>query len=390
MTSATAVAAIVVAALLSSDALFYAAGRLAWPFVISEPVTLVTVLPDIEITVEPGDLEMQRGDSVTIVARVRNAIPGNINLRLQDDNVNWRDATMNRDGSDGASYSYFIPSLQEDTTYYVRFDERGEQSSAQYRINLFDLPQVDQINLVMNYPAYTKIDNSTEEDSGDMVVPEGTEVELTVVFNKNIASAVVEFDESYSAGEEDANSQPAYEELNLLIDGNIGRAKFTVNQDAVYSISATDLSNLQSKNPSQYFIRSIADTPPQLSLKRPGRDQEVMPLEEVILEIDASDDYGLSKFTLNYSVVGTGEVEVDFLSEKNLREVSADELIYLEDLNVEPGDFVSYFLTLADNNGLNGAAEVISDIYFLQVISTDQEFRKSGAGGGGGGGGGGQ
>ena len=388
--SAAGVAFVVMGLFLSSDVLFNAASRLAWPFAISEPAVVVEVLPDIEISVEPGDLEMQRGDSVTIIARVTNAIPGTINLRLQDDNVNWRDATMNRDGSgsDNATYSYFIPSLAEDTTYYVTFDERGEQSSAQYQIDLFDLPQIERIDLAMDYPEYTQIEDITEEDSGDLVVPEGTEVELLVTFNKNIRAAVVEFDESYSADEDEVNLLPPYKDISLVMDGNIGRAKFTVNQDGVYRISATDFSDLQSKNPLDYFIRSIEDTPPELVLKRPGQDQDVMPLEEVVLEIDASDDYGLSKFTLNYSVVGADEVQVDFLPEQNLREVSGDELIYLEDLDVEPGDFVSYFLILADNNGLEGPAEVISDIYFLQVIPTDQEFRQSGGGGGGGGGGG--
>ena len=115
LASAAGVAFVVMGLFLSSDVLFNAASRLAWPFAISEPVVVVEVLPDIEISVEPGDLEMQRGGSVTIIARVRNAIPGTINLRLQDDNVNWRDATMNRDGSgsDNATYSYFIPSLAE-------------------------------------------------------------------------------------------------------------------------------------------------------------------------------------------------------------------------------------------------------------------------------------
>jgi len=390
LASAAGVAAIVTGLFLSSDALFNAASRLVWPFAISEPVVVVEVLPDIEISVEPGDLEMQRGDSVTIIARVRNAIPGTIRLRLQDDNVNWRDATMNRDGSgsDNATYSYFIPSLLEDTTYYVTFDERGEQSSAQYQIDLFDLPQIERIDLAIDYPEYTGIEDITEEDSGDMVVPEGTEIELLITFNKNIKSAVVQFDESYSADEDEINPLPPYEDIHLVMDGNLGRAKFTVNQDGVYRISATDFSDLQSKNPLDYFIRSIEDTPPELVLKRPGQDQEVMPLEEVVLQIDATDDYGLSKFTLNYSVVGADEVQVDFLPEPNLREVSGDELIYLEDLDVEPGDFVSYFLTLADNNALEGPVEVISDIYFLQVIPTDQEFRRSSGGGGGGGGGG--
>ena len=89
-------------------------------------------------------------------------------------------------------------------------------------------------------------------------------------------------------------------------------------------------------------------------------------------------------------MVGSDEVEVDFLSEANVRSVSGSELIYLEDLEVEPGDFVSYFLTLADNNGLDGPAEVISDIYFLQIIPTDQEFRRNPGMSGGQGAGGGQ
>ena len=225
-----------------------------------------------------------------------------------------------------------------------------------------------------------------------MIVPEGTQVALDIQFNKAIATARVEFEESYRDSEEVGSELPAYPDLDLEIDGDIGSASFTVTRDGVYRIFATDLAGLESQEPLDYFIRAIEDAPPELSLRRPGRDQEVMPLEEVVLEVDASDDYGLSEFTLNYSVVGSDEVEVDFLSEANVRSVSGSELIYLEDLEVEPGDFVSYFLTLADNNGLNGPAEVISDIYFLQIVPTDQEFRRNpgmsagqGAGGGQGG-----
>lgn len=391
--AAVGVVAIVATLFFTSDSLFNAGARLAWPFAISEPLAVQEVFADIEISVEPGDVEMQRGESITIVARVTNALPDTVNLRLQDDNVNWRDVPMSRDGSgsDSASYSYYIPSLQEDTTYYISFNERGEQASQQYAISLFDLPQIEQIDLAFDYPDYTGIEDLDEEDSGDMVVPEGTVVDLTVTFNKAIDEAVVEFDESYQE-EDELEAQPElYADLALSIDGNVGTARFVVNQDGVYRIQAKDQTGLESQNPLDYFIRAIEDTPPELALQRPGRDQEVMPLEEVVLQVDASDDYGLSEFTLNYSVVGSGEVEVDFLPEPNVRSVTGNELIYLEDLDVEPGDFVSYFLTLADNNGLEGPAEVISDIYFLQIIPTDQEFRRnSGMGGGQGGGGGGQ
>lgn len=376
---------------LSSELLSNAVNRLAWPFAINEPVLIIEPTPEIAISVEPGNLEMQRGESVTIIARVDNAIPASVNLRLQDDNVNWRDVSMNRDGSgsDSATYSYFIPALQEDTTYYISFNEGEEHSSSQYEINLFDLPQIEQIDLSFTYPEYTGLEAEIEEDSGDMVVPEGTIVEMRVAFNKVIAEASLDFDAAV-ADEDDETPPISYPAVPLEIDGDTGFATFTVLRDGVYRINARDPSDMVNRNPLDYFIRAIEDQPPELALQRPGRDQDVMPLEEVILEVEASDDYGLSEFKLNYSVVGNDEVNVDFLPEPNVRSVSGNELIYLEDLDVEPGDFVSYFLTLADNNGLTGPAQVVSDIYFLQVIPTDQEFRRAGGMSGGQGAGGGQ
>ena len=390
--AALTVVSVVSAVFLNSESLLNSGTRLAWPFAISEPLVVAEFLPDIEISVEPGDLELQRGSSVTIVARVSNATPDSIDLRLQDDNVNWQDVPMSRDGSgsSSATYSYFIPSLQVDTTYYVAFEERGQQSSSQFQIKLFDLPQVEQINLAFDYPDYTELTDTTEQDTGDMIVPEGTKVLLDIQFNKAVATARVEFEESYRDPAEAGSELPSYQDLDLEIDGDLGSASFTVTQDGVYRIFATDLAGLESQEPLDYFIRSIEDAPPELSLRRPGRDQEVMPLEEVVLEVDASDDYGLSEFTLNYSVVGSEAVEVDFLTGENVRSVKGSELIYLEDLEVEPGDFVSYFLTLADNNGLDGPTEVISDIYFLQIIPTDQEFRRNPGMSGGQGAGGGQ
>ena len=274
---------------------------------------------EIEISVEPGDIEMQRGESVTIVARVYNAAPDSIVLRLQDDNVNWQNVSMRRDGSEGGTYSYFVPSLEEDTTYYVTFDERGEQSSPQFRINLFDLPQIEQIDVALDYPEYTGMQDALEEDSGDIFVPEGTIIDLRVTFNKPIAQASINFEESKPDDEDEIDLPSPYEDTALTLNGNIGTTRFTVNQDGIYRISATDFSDMESPPALDYFIRSIEDNPPELALIRPGKDEDVMPLEEVVLEIDASDDYGLSKFDLNYSVVGAEENRVNFLSEPDVR-----------------------------------------------------------------------
>ena len=215
LAAAVAVVSVISAMFLNSESLLKSGARLAW-LAISEPLAVAEFLPEIEISVEPGDLELQRGSSVTIIARVSNATPDSIDLRLQDDNVNWQAVSMSRDGSgsNSATYSYFIPSLQMDTTYYVAFEERGQQSSPQYQINLFDLPQIEQINLAFDYPDYTQLTDVTEEDSGDMIVPEGTQVSLDIQFNKAIATARVEFEESYRDSEEVGSELPAYPDLD--------------------------------------------------------------------------------------------------------------------------------------------------------------------------------
>ena len=362
-----------------------AAQRLAWPFASEQRADISPAALPIALIVEPGDIELQRGSPLTFTARVENAQPGALTLRLQDDRLNWRDYPMVLDAADtgGATFSYYLPAVLKDSVYLVSL-AGDEQTSRQYQISLYDLPNVEQIDVALDFPAYTGEEDRIEIDGGDIVAAEGTEVSLTITFNKPLASAELQFaDAGSTSGEGYVNS-------SLTIDGLKATARFTVKGDGVYRFSATDLQGLQSDAPLDYYIRAIEDQPPQLTLRRPGADQDVMPLEEVVIEVDASDDYGLSEFVLNYAVVGADDSVINFLPAESVRSAQGSTLLYLEDMEVEPGDFVSYYLTLADNNALDGPSEVVSDIYFLEVIPTDQEFRRSQQQGGGGGGGGGQ
>jgi hypothetical protein len=119
-----------------------------------------------------------------------------------------------------------------------------------------------------------------------------------------------------------------------------------------------------------------------------------MSLEEVTIDAAAKDDYGLTGFALNYTVAGGEDRQIDLLARQPAQphvSVSGRATLYLEDLKVAPGDFVYYYLTAQDNNRQTGAAQIVSDIYFLEVVSTDASFTKAPqqAGGGGGGAGGG-
>ena len=90
----------------------------------------------------------------------------------------------------------------------------------------------------------------------------------------------------------------------------------------------------------------------------------------MVLEVDASDDYGLSEFALHYSVVGSDEVEVDFLS-RILQVPVANG--YLE--TSKSRGFCRFFHqpTFNDMNTTDWGDFSIT----LQIVPTDQEFRKN-------------
>jgi hypothetical protein len=67
---------------------------------------------------------------------------------------------------------------------------------------------------------------------------------------------------------------------------------------------------------------------------------------------------------------------------------SGTRVLYVEDLNVQPGDFITYSARARDTGRGRRSTEARSDIFFLEVKPFEEEFaaeRSQGAGGGGGG-----
>jgi hypothetical protein len=156
----------------------------------------------------------------------------------------------------------------------------------------------------------------------------------------------------------------------------------------------TDTAHRENEHPYEYVVRTIPDRPPVLTQLMPGGDRQVMSLEEVSIAATARDDYGLQRFVLHYSIAGGAKRQVSFLQEPKQQldlTVTGKTVLYLEDLGVEPGDVITYYMTAVDNNAIRGPSEITSDIYFLDVRSMHESFRRAPQlGGGGGGGAGGQ
>ena len=105
----------------------------------------------------------------------------------------------------------------------------------------------------------------------------------------------------------------------------------------------------------QYTIDVLADQAPSVALAKPGRDTQATPVEEVFAEVRADDDFGVKQVQMFYSVNGGAEKTINlFGGAKALPEVTASHTIYLEELGLKPGDFVSYYAKATDNDGVAG------------------------------------
>ena len=92
------------------------------------------------------------------------------------------------------------------------------------------------------------------------------------------------------------------------------------------------------------------------------------------IEAQAEDDYGVDRLDLVYSVRGGAEQVVPLTIARASVNVTGRHTLFLEDLDVQPGDFVSYYVRARDLTRGTRPNEARSDIFFLEVKPFEQEF----------------
>ena len=86
-------------------------------------------------------------------------------------------------------------------------------------------------------------------------------------------------------------------------------ATVPIQKDGVYHIAALE-GGEDVRLSEDYFIEAQRDKPPEIKMTRPGRDFKASPIEEVAVQVEAKDDFGLKNVELHYSVNGAPEKTV--------------------------------------------------------------------------------
>ncbi|HVH54763.1 MAG TPA: hypothetical protein VM791_00815, partial [Vicinamibacterales bacterium] len=328
------------------------------------------------LEVTPGNLTVPKGADQVIKARLHGFTSEDVVLmarRTPTGKPEEIPLVRNDDGSfDGMLFDVMAP-----VEYYVVADR---VESPKFTLKVVDVPYVQKMDLEYRYPSYTGLETEKIEDGGDIAVLRGTEVRVHITPTMKTPGGRIALN--------DKESVP----LTLQQDGTL-TASFKASADGFYRVELETPTHERVAASPQYTIDTLDDRAPTVSFRKPGRDTTVQPIEEMFVEANAEDDFGIRDLELVYSVNGGPEKVVKlFKGERRVPEFTAGHTFYLEELKVQPGDSVSYYARAMDNDAVGGGKQATSDLYFLRVRPFRKDFRQapSAGGGGGGGGGGGQ
>lgn len=274
----------------------------------------------------------------------------NLELKLEGDKfpadvyIEMANNTFKLDKESISRFKYQFSNVQESTKF--RLSGNGF-SSIPYEIKVNPRPALLHFDVVLNYPSYLHKPSETLANAGDIIVPAGTTV--TWKFHTQNATGI-----AFNMGNKQQMLQPS--EANLFSHSE------RILANTIYKLSPVN-QVVTTTDSAAYRINAIADEAPAIDVaERP----DSVSMKAFYFTGKIQDDHGFSNLTFHYKISpGGGKAnEKSFVKPvKADLGVNISDFFYywnLKDLGVRPGDQVTYFFEVADNDGVSGPKKVQS------------------------------
>jgi hypothetical protein len=316
-----------------------------------------------QVIVMPGDTKIEAGTSVLVTARFEGTIPNEVTVAYGSTDQEPQQMILTRPLADPV-FGGLIPQIKADTVYRIAY---GGQRMREYMIHVFEYPTLTKADAKIVYPSYTKLPEKRIENTRQISVVEGSQVTLSFTLNKPVATARLVPREG--------------EPVDLIADANhanVYTTLQTVTQSRRYELRLVDADGLAGKIPPRFTVDVHKNLPAQIKPVFPNRDIEASPIEELTLQAEASDDFGVTHYGLTWSLVGVRDQEVTLGTAQGVAgKQSLSYLLALEPLNAKPDQLLTYYFWAEDVGPDGQTRRTASDIYFAEVRPFEQVFRES-------------
>ncbi|HMO87058.1 MAG TPA: hypothetical protein PKC18_19285, partial [Lacipirellulaceae bacterium] len=233
----------------------------------------------LDVEIQPGDAEIERGATLLVIARFRSAMPPQAELVVSPARAPGAAAAARPESLamtrslDDPQFVGRVSDVAADLTYHVAY--AGRRSRA-YRITVFDYPELRRADARLQFPSYPRLEPKTLQDVRQLTAVQGTQLTLTFRLNKPVAAAQLV----------DRSGQTV--ELSPVdLDRPAGEATYqwvtTLAESQRLQLRLVDDAGRKNRLPPEFVINVTPNNPPEIKIQRPGRDVRVSPVEELDL-----------------------------------------------------------------------------------------------------------
>ncbi|SDG94914.1 hypothetical protein [Psychroflexus sediminis] len=238
-------------------------------------------------------------------------------------------------------YSYTFKNVSENKSFLLKANKVTSQT---YELHALDIPVVKDMKMNLNYPDYINQKNTSISGTGNVSVPEGTQIEWII---STETTNQVDF---------------LSEEDTLKFD--VENSEFTLKQiqqrTKNYSI-ATSNSNFKNYEKLSYSIEVIKDEFPRLKLEQ---KKDSLLTDQSYFFGKLTDDYGLTNLRLVY--YNTDNQNDKTVIRLPISTSNYSEFSYAfpnEELELKAGNVYQYYFEVFDNDRINGRKSSTSYVF---------------------------
>ena len=267
------------------------------------------------------------------------------------DNYQYR---LNKDEQN--KFSYRFSNVQKNTDFKI-FSSGVE--SEKYNLNVLKKPNILGFDITLDYPNYIGRKNETLSNIGDLVIPIGTKINW-----------------NFNASNTDKIAINFFDKKNRINTDRAGEKSFSYRKqalrDEIYKlyISNKALPNADSVG---YSITVIPDLYPTIK-----SEKFVDSVDSKLLFFvgDAADDYGILNLSFNYRVKKAngqqGELVNIKMAKPSTKTAQFDYTFDLQELDLKPGDEVSYYFQVFDNDAVNGSKSAKTNLELFEMPTLEE------------------
>ncbi|RKY51910.1 MAG: hypothetical protein DRP93_09065, partial [Candidatus Neomarinimicrobiota bacterium] len=325
------------------------------------------------IQLSPADTSLYTYDSLTI--HIQRMAPDRFPLE-----VYVLDSTMTTPElllrSRDSILSYDIERLTHAAVYYARirrpniFYPRKFIDSDTLRISLKQRPRIRTLDFKIKSPDYTQIPNAYYQGNIDRIsCLYGSEIRMDVRLSED-------FGPSYLISE--------YDTLEMEIAGEQSSVSWIPAQSQNVKLMIVNKEGIAPGSVPNYKIVLEKDADPILYLHNPKLQDELLLNEDLQLPYVAHllDDFGISDFTVNYSV----HSEYSFSPDTSINTIilpfdhnatlQTRAGVWQIDSFISPGSEIRYYFELKDNDIISGPKSVRSSLFYAKLPSLGDLFAR--------------